>query len=112
MCDEFLTESVDGLPSSAIILTLTDGECLSPDRTREVAAMVKQDPRVTIATALFGTKGQPLEGSALMKQICSDPVRFYKTVYDAETLRKFFTASVTAAAQGSGAISDPEELFL
>lgn len=55
-----------------------------------------------IATAFFATKGRPSSGPDFLKTICTDPVRFYRTVYDAQTLRKFFEASMTAAAAITG----------
>lgn len=99
MTDGFLAEQVDGLPSSVVVLLLSDGECQTPDKTRAAAAALTVDPRVTLACAYFATKGQPTHGLGLLQQICSQPSqRFCKTVYDAETLRKFWEASMTAVA--------------
>ena len=84
-----------------VILALTDGECANPERTIQIADSIKQDPRIVIAAAYFATKGTTNSaGPNLLRQICSDPARYYKTVYDAETLRRFFEASMTAAAGG------------
>jgi len=87
------------LPSSSVILLLTDGEDFQPERTIALADKIREDPRITIAAAFFATKGRTSNGADHLKRICSDPSRFYKTVYDGETLRKFFEASMTAATQ-------------
>jgi hypothetical protein len=98
MADQFLAADAS-VPASVVILALTDGECGQPERTLQVAESIKEDSRIIIATAYFATKGVPNSaGPDLLKKVCSDPVRFYKTVYDAETLRNFFLASMTAAA--------------
>ena len=87
------------IPSSAVLLVLGDGECSQPDRSIQIAETIHQDPRIVIATAYFATKGSiDTAGPNLLRQISSDPARYYKTVYDAETLRNFFLASLTAAA--------------
>jgi hypothetical protein len=108
IADDFLANAPAGLPASVVILTMSDGECFEPARTIAVADRLKADSRKTIAAAFFATKGESGgSGPALLKKICSDPTMHYKTVYDAETLRKFFEASLTAAAAGAGAPSDP-----
>lgn len=98
------------LNSSVVILVMSDGECFEAERTRQIADAIKaSDPRVTIAAAYFATKGNPAGGgTTLLRGIASDPVEFYKTVYDAETLRNFFISSQSAAASRAGVT---EELF-
>lgn len=98
VADSFLREASDGLPVSVVVLVMSDGECGMPNETTRSADALKADPRVTLATTFFATKGQRQSGQDLLKAISTDPAKFYKTVYDAETLRAFFMASMTAAA--------------
>jgi uncharacterized protein YegL len=104
MIQEFLENApAGGVYHSAVILLMSDGECSDPDRTRAIAARIKQrfGARVTIAASFFGTLGvvDP-PGAALLKDVASDPVRLYKTSYDADTLRAFFEASTSMASGG------------
>ena len=81
---------------------MSDGECQNSASTRQVAEAIKKGPngsRITICSTLFATVGTPNPGAeALLKEIASDPVRNYKTVYDANTLRGFFVASLSSAS--------------
>jgi hypothetical protein len=110
MTTKFLGESVDGLPASVVVLLLTDGECGTQDQTRRIAAQLTSDPRVTLACAFFATKGQPPKGLGLLREICSQPATtFCQTVYDPDTLRKFWQASMSAAAAlPAGSLADDE----
>jgi len=94
----------DGVPHSAVILLMSDGCCSEPAKTRAVAARIKSGPngsRVKLCCALFATVGKPdPAGEALLRDIASDPVMGYKTVYDGETLRSFFERSISAASGG------------
>ena len=101
--DRFLRQAPEGgVPHSAVVLVMSDGCCSRPDVSRSVAQRLKTGPhasRVTIAATLFATVGSvDVAGEALLKEVASDPVRFYKTVYDAETLRNFLLASASAAS--------------
>lgn len=93
-----------GVPHSAVILVMSDGACSDPARTRAIADRIKQGPngqRVKIACALFSTLGsKDPAGETLLKEIASDPVMSYKTVYSGEALREFFQASISAASGG------------
>jgi uncharacterized protein YegL len=101
----FLAAAPDGgVPHSAVILVMSDGECDDPVRTRAVADRIKNGPQgqqTKIACAFFSTIGAgTAKGEGLLKEIASDPVMGYKTVYGAEDLRDFFTASISAASGG------------
>jgi uncharacterized protein YegL len=96
ICDQFFHDHQDDLPTSAVILLLSDGQCLQPERTRRIAAEIAQAyPRIKVAAAFFATKGKPSEGYDLLVDICSDPQKYCTNVYDPETLRDFFTRSLT-----------------
>lgn len=104
MIGSFLAAApANGVYHSAVVLLMSDGECADPARTRQVAERLKQrfDGRLTIAATLFATIGKrDAAGEALLREVATDPVRFYKTVYDGETLRGFFEASASAASGG------------
>jgi len=96
ICDQFFRNHQDDLPTSAVILLLSDGQCLQAERTRSIAAEIAPEyPRIKLAAAFFATKGKPSEGYDLLVDICSDPQKFCTNVYDPETLRDFFERSLT-----------------
>ncbi len=103
LADAFLVQApAGGVPHSAVIVVMSDGECQSPEATRMAAQAIKSGPNgssVTICSALFATLGKANPGAeALLREIASDPVAGYKTVYDANTLRSFFIASMSSAS--------------
>jgi hypothetical protein len=98
----YLRQGADGLPSSTIVLVCSDGECAEPQATREVARRLKSDPRVKIACAFFATRGRTPNGLPLMSEICSEPAaQFCTMVYDPETLRRFWEATLRASSPGA-----------
>lgn len=103
LAEYFATAPVGGVPHSAVVLLMSDGCCAKPDKTREMANRLKAvyGPKLTLACCLFATIGSPdVAGQQLLRDVCSDPNRYFKTVYDAESLRGFFQASVSAASGG------------
>ena len=101
VADYLAKEPPGGVSHQAVVIVMSDGCCSKPARTRQVADRIKatHGNKVTIACTLFGTIGQvDVAGEELLREIATDPVRYYKTVYDAETLRQFMLASVTAAS--------------
>lgn len=93
----FLASARPDIPTSAVIVVLSDGACGNPTRTKQIADQIKQNKKITICAAYFGVKGQSGSGVLeTLEEIASDPVIGCKTVYDAETLRAFFIASVSA----------------
>lgn len=103
MSDEFLAAAPEeGVPHSVVVLVMSDGVCSDPGLTRAAADRIKKGPnaeRVKIVCAYFQSKdSKDPAGPELLKQIATDPVLGYKTVYDAESLRDFFNASMSAAA--------------
>ena len=104
LADAFIAAApAGGVPHSAVILVMSDGCCSDPSRTQRAADAIKQGPngsRIKICATLFATVGKPdPAGEQLLRSIASD-VASYKTVYDAETLRSFFEASLSAASGG------------
>jgi Mg-chelatase subunit ChlD len=102
MVNKFLAEAPEGgVPHTAVILVMSDGECSDPGKTRDVAKRIKtgsNGERVKIASAFFSRVGSSdPAGQALLQEIASEPVTGYKTVYDAEALRDFFIHSLSIA---------------
>jgi Mg-chelatase subunit ChlD len=97
IAQQFLSNVKEGdVPHSVVMVVMTDGECQKPDSTREIASMVRQNANITLCTTLFATIGEANPNAqTLMQEIASSPAQ-YKTVYDAESLRKFFIASVSS----------------
>jgi hypothetical protein len=64
-----------------------------------IASTIKQNPSIQICAALFALKGdtrpEAQRAQEMLNEIVSSPTQ-YKTVWDAETLRKFFEASVSS----------------
>lgn len=73
---------------------MTDGQCGQPERTKEIANELKKNNRITLAASFFATKGKPEQSAALLRTICSDAQKYFRTVYDPETLRDFWTNSM------------------
>lgn len=98
LAEQFLASAPpDSVPHSVVIVVMSDG--MSGGDPISIANAIKQNPKVTICTTLFARKGdsdtESQRAQQLLKEIASSPVH-YKTVYDAETLRKFFIASVSS----------------
>jgi hypothetical protein len=93
-----------GVQHSAVILVMSDGNCGDPPATAASAARIKSGPnanRIRICSTLFARVGnKDAAGEALLKDIATDPVMGYKTVYDGDTLRSFFESSISAASGG------------
>lgn len=93
-----------GVYHSVVILVMSDGCCSDPVRTRAVADRIRhgaEGERIKICSTLFATVGAPDPGGEqLLRDIASDPITGYKTVYDGNTLRAFFEASMSAASGG------------
>jgi uncharacterized protein YegL len=99
--NEFLAQRpAGGVHHGAVIVILSDGMCSDPARTQAVAERIKNSSNgdIKIATAFFATLGQnDPAGEQLLHSLASSPM-LAKTVYDAETLRSFFTASISTAS--------------
>jgi len=102
IADEFLATAPADIPSSAVIVVMSDGRdgeggVGDPAHTLRLADEIKANPAVTLCTTYFGIPG---EGDTVaqdhLRALASNPATGFKTVYDAETLRKFFIASVSA----------------
>ena len=94
----FLAMDPRGLPSSIVVVLLSDGECGTPDETRRVADRLRADPRVKLATMLF-----PGNGAALLEEISSQPHYAWSTRGTDPESRLRFVRAALAAATGSAA---------
>jgi len=102
LAEQFLNSAPpESVPHSVVIVVMSDG--MSGGNPTAVADVIKQNSNITICTTLFAQKGNAdSQAQQLLKEIASTPMQ-YKTVYDAETLRKFFIASV---ASGKNVVID------
>ena len=94
----FRDEEVNGLPLSAVILVMSDGEDAMPQQALDAAERLKTLPNTLVGASLFATAGEPASGGDLLEALASEP-RLYQTVFGAEQLRDFFTASITVATR-------------
>lgn len=96
MAEEFLRTSPEDIPSSVVIVVMSDGEDGDPSGSLRLAEEIKKNPRITICATYFGQLGA-VEPAAQdhLKALATSPTTGFKTIYDAETLRKFFIASVS-----------------
>ena len=96
-------EAQGGVPHTAHIVILTDGLCLHPDYTRQVAERLRSQAGVELFGTLFTPRDvlrptAPQEAAAakeLMRDVVGDDNR-YKTTYDEAGLRDFFKKSMSA----------------
>lgn len=95
LAEQFINNAPpNSVPHSVVIIVLSDGE--SQTDPVPVADKIKQNPNITVCSTLFAQKGN---SDTQAKQVLMDiatTTEHYKTVYDAETLRKFFIASMSS----------------
>lgn len=97
LADTFLAQARADIPASVVIVVMSDGMCGDPAGTLAAAGKVKQRERVRLCATYFARVGQSDPAAQeTLKKIATDPVGGYKTVYDAESLRAFFIASMSA----------------
>lgn len=89
IANSFVGDTSSGLPSSAVILLLSDGECYSPDATVRAAAELKE-LGFTVACVLFS---DGMKGEATL-QACASGANFYLRTYDAAAVRDFFNKTI------------------
>jgi len=95
LAEQFLNNApADGVPPSVIIVVMSDG--ISQSDPIPAANDIKKNENISICSTLFAEKGGANAlAEKILRNIASSPAH-YKTVYDAETLRKFFIASVSS----------------
>lgn len=101
LVDQFFANRISGIPNKVAIVVLSDGQGHDEAHAKSIAAILKSDSDLEIYCChLQGQNPSIFDvGSAeLLKVLANDPVRCYKTVYDAETIRNFFIASISASA--------------
>lgn len=108
IADQFLLNAPqDGVRHSVVILLMSDGMCFEPQKTLDISNQIKSKGGIDIACAYLSELGSVNETEkndtkSLMQSIATNPVQYYATVYDGESLRKFFEASIS---QSSGNIN-------
>lgn len=106
LADDFLSNApTDGVKHSVVILLMSDGLCFQPETTIAVADNIKQNNQIVIASAYFAEIGnsdsEANDTKNLLQAVATNPVSYYATVYDGETLRKFFERSISLSS-GNG----------
>ncbi len=103
IADNFLSNAPpDGVKHSVVILLMSDGICFEPNTTKTIAHDIKQENSIDIACAYLAEIGdsdqEVSETKNLMQELATNPVSYYATVYDGETLRKFFERSISQSS--------------
>lgn len=94
---EFLRTTPEDIPASVVIVVMSDGLDGAPDRTLHLAKEIKSNPEIMICTTYFAQIGAvEQEAQDHLRALATHPTTDFGTVYDAETLRKFFITSVSA----------------
>jgi hypothetical protein len=91
-----------GVRHSVVILLMSDGMCFEPQTTKDISNQIKTKGGIDLACAFLAEIGAGNEETndtkSLMQSIATDPIRYYATVYDGESLRKFFEASISQSS--------------
>jgi len=100
LAENFLNNAPpEGVPHKVLILLMSDGMCFQPEATVAIANNLKSNPNITLACAYFGTVGKvDADAQKLLKEVSSDPTKYFTTVYDGEALRAFFERSISQSA--------------
>jgi uncharacterized protein YegL len=109
IAEDFLSNAPsDGVKHSVVILLMSDGLCFQPETTIAVADNIKQNNQIVLASAYFAEIGnndnESNDTKNLLQAVATNPVSYYATVYDGETLRKFFERSISQSS-GIGKIN-------
>lgn len=89
----------DGVKHSVLILLMSDGMCFDPQRTISTANQIKSNQGIEIACAFFGAIGESASAEKqTLKDVSSDPAKYFTTVYDGEALRAFFERSISQSS--------------
>jgi len=87
-----------GIPHKVLIMLMSDGMCFEPQMTLAIAAEIKNNPDIEIASVYYSKVGSSdIDAQGLLKEVASDYAKFI-TVYDGDALRNFFVNSLSASA--------------
>lgn len=101
IAEDFLRNASQDIPASAVIVVMSDGldgqgGVGNSAETLRIAEDIKGNKDITICSTYFAKVGaSDAAAQDHLRAIASNPATGYKTVYDDETLRKFFIASVS-----------------
>lgn len=103
IADDFLSNAPsDGVKHSVVILLMSDGICFEPNTSKNIANTINKNNNIDIACAFLAEVGnnnaEASDTKNLMQELATNPVSFYATVYDGETLRKFFERSISQSS--------------
>lgn len=95
IADDFLFGAPTDIPSSVVIVVMSDGIDGDVSGTLRIAEEIKSNPEITICATYFSQEGQVDEAAqGHLRKLVSDPSGF-ETIHDMETLRNFFIVSVS-----------------
>ncbi len=95
----FFANKSSNTPHKVAIVVLTDGMCHNSENTKIIAETIKLNPNIQIyCCCLESLSGSYADAETLLKTIATNPALGYKTVYDKDTIRNFFVASITTAS--------------
>jgi uncharacterized protein YegL len=93
----FLSSGTGSLSQSVVVVIMSDGASSRPDEAIVIANEMKENAKITLCTTLFARiRENNTAAQSLLLNLASSP-NHYKTIYDAETLRNFFLASLSTA---------------
>lgn len=101
VADEFLRRAPRGVPTTAVIVVMSDGRdggggVVDPAYTLRIAEEIKRNQAIKICSTYFAPVGsQDVHAQEHLKLLSTSPGNNYKTVYDADSLRQFFYASLS-----------------
>ncbi|MFL5386152.1 MAG: DnaJ domain-containing protein [Longimicrobiaceae bacterium] len=96
IAEEFLRTAPEDISSSVVVVVMSDGMDGNPTGTLRLAEEIKRNPAITICTTYFAEVGDVDQGAQdHLRALATHPATGFQTIYDAETLRKFFIASVS-----------------
>jgi uncharacterized protein YegL len=84
---------VEGVPTDVLILVMTDG--MFSENPQQIVNEIKKNNQIKMCACFFGKEADQSAVKAL-KDIVTDQVSGYLTVYNTEQLKKFFLASIQA----------------
>lgn len=101
IADQFMADYVPGgVPQSVALVVLSDGMCSNPTMTKQTADNLKASGRDIFSVYLNGASqsSESDNGKDLLMSIVSNTTIGFKEAWDANTLRDFFVASMSAPA--------------
>ncbi len=105
MISSFLDrERAGGLPTSAVVLAMTDGEDHHPDRAQVVADQLRSLPNTSVAACYFASEQPEGDPVALLQRVASTDM--FSVVHSGDELRRFFESSISKVSGAVNTVGD------